>query len=59
MLSLFKILLALLIAATYVDYEGMSFPLFVRLLESLGEYQDLLVALLIGWLLMPLLGHHR
>ena len=59
MTTLFKLLLALLIVAIYVDYQGMQFPLFVRLMESLGVHHDLYVSALVGWLLLPLLGYRR
>jgi len=57
--NLFRLLLALLVAALFVDFQGWQFALFGRLMESFGDYSELVVVTVIGWLLLPWLGWHR
>jgi len=48
-----KLLLALLVAAVFIDSRGMDDGLIVNIFATFGAYHEFVVAGLIGWLMLP------
>jgi hypothetical protein len=58
MKTFFRLLLALIIAAAFTDYNGLRPEFFSNLITTWGIYAHIGVSLVIGWLGMPLLARH-
>ena len=50
-----KLLLALLITAIFIDYNGLGGDFFLTQNYSIGTYREVMVVGLIAWLIQPVL----
>ena len=51
-----KLLLALLIAAMFINVYGLGGDFFLTQAHSIGTYREVLVCGLIAWLLLPVIS---